>query len=61
MCNPIPTALPQIEGKIVKAIATLTRERASVLPDLATAHEQGLTDWQPIASAASCSIWLFKN
>jgi tripartite-type tricarboxylate transporter receptor subunit TctC len=38
-CDFISTALPQIEGKAVKAIATLTRERTAVLPDLATAHE----------------------
>jgi tripartite-type tricarboxylate transporter receptor subunit TctC len=43
ICNIISTAVPAIEAKNVKAIATLTRERASVLPNLATAHEQGLT------------------
>ena len=42
MCDFISTALPQINGKTVKAIATLTRERTPVLPDLATADEQGL-------------------
>jgi tripartite-type tricarboxylate transporter receptor subunit TctC len=45
MCDFISTALPQIEGKAVKAIATLTRERTPALPDLATAHEQGLVDF----------------
>jgi tripartite-type tricarboxylate transporter receptor subunit TctC len=34
-----------IETKQVKAIATLTRERTPALPDLPTAHEQGLTDF----------------
>jgi tripartite-type tricarboxylate transporter receptor subunit TctC len=29
----------------VKGIATLSRERAEVLPDLPTAHEQGLTEF----------------
>jgi tripartite-type tricarboxylate transporter receptor subunit TctC len=43
MCDFISTALPQIEARTVKAIATLTRERTPVLPDLATADEQGLT------------------
>jgi tripartite-type tricarboxylate transporter receptor subunit TctC len=43
ICNIISTAVAPIEAKQVKAIATLTRERASVLPNLATAHEQGLT------------------
>jgi len=43
MCDFISTALSQIEANSVKAIATLTRERARALPDLATAAEQGLT------------------
>jgi tripartite-type tricarboxylate transporter receptor subunit TctC len=42
MCDYIASALPHIRGNTVTAIATLTRDRASVLPDLATAHEQGL-------------------
>jgi len=45
MCDFIATALPQIRGNTVKAIATLTRERVAVLPDLATAAEQGLKDF----------------
>src|SRR5215469_11348040 len=45
MCDFISTALPQIRGNTVKAIATLTRERTPVLPDLASAAEQGLKDF----------------
>jgi tripartite-type tricarboxylate transporter receptor subunit TctC len=45
ICDIITTALPQIEGKAVKPIATLTRERTPVLPDLPTAHEQGMADF----------------
>jgi tripartite-type tricarboxylate transporter receptor subunit TctC len=45
MCDFIATALPQIRGNTVKAIATLTRERTVVLPDLASAAEQGLKDF----------------
>ncbi len=45
MCDFISTALPQIRGDTVKAIATLTRERTAVLPDLASADEQGLKDF----------------
>jgi tripartite-type tricarboxylate transporter receptor subunit TctC len=45
MCDFISTALPQIRGNTVKPIATLTRERTPVLPDLATAAEQGLKDF----------------
>ena len=45
MCDVISTVLPQVEGKSVKAIALLSRGRAAALPDLPTAHEQGLTDF----------------
>jgi tripartite-type tricarboxylate transporter receptor subunit TctC len=44
ICEPVQTALPLIGQKTVNAIATLTRERVAVLPDLPTAHEQGLAD-----------------
>jgi tripartite-type tricarboxylate transporter receptor subunit TctC len=42
-CVSLPLALPQITGKTVKAIAILSKQRSSTLPDLATADEQGLT------------------
>src|SRR5438105_2876513 len=45
ICEPVQTALPLIEQKTVKAIATLTRDRSAVLPDLPTAHEQGVADF----------------
>ena len=45
ICNIVSTAVQPIENKQVKGIATLTRDRAEVLPDLPTAHEQGLTDF----------------
>ena len=45
MCDNTTTALPQIEGKAVKAIATLALERTPALPDLPTAHEQGLANF----------------
>ena len=44
-CPDTPIAIPQIESKTVKAIAILTRDRSPILPDHATAHEQGLTDF----------------
>jgi tripartite-type tricarboxylate transporter receptor subunit TctC len=44
MCDVVSTALPQIRGETVKAIATLSNTRASVLPNLPTALEQGLAD-----------------
>jgi tripartite-type tricarboxylate transporter receptor subunit TctC len=45
ICNIVSTAVQPIESKQVKGIATLSRERAEVLPDLPTAHEQGLTEF----------------
>jgi tripartite-type tricarboxylate transporter receptor subunit TctC len=45
LCNIASTAVPVIENKSVKALATLSRERTPVLPDLATAHEQGLRNF----------------
>ena len=44
-CPSMPTAIPQITGQSVKAIATLSKKRSPGLPDLPTAHEQGLTDF----------------
>jgi len=41
-CFILPTALPQIEGGTVKAIAITTRSRSPLLPNLASADEQGL-------------------
>jgi len=46
ICNIISTAVPAIEAKQVKPIATLALERSPVLPALATAHEQGLKDFE---------------
>jgi tripartite-type tricarboxylate transporter receptor subunit TctC len=42
-CPSAPTAMPQITGKTVRAIAILTKNRSPSLPDLPSAHEQGLT------------------
>jgi tripartite-type tricarboxylate transporter receptor subunit TctC len=42
LCPIVSTAVSQIEGKQVKPIAILSKERAPILPDLASAHEQGL-------------------
>jgi tripartite-type tricarboxylate transporter receptor subunit TctC len=46
MCEIVTTALPQIEGGAVKALATMTKTRTPVLPNLPTAHEQGLKDFE---------------
>jgi tripartite-type tricarboxylate transporter receptor subunit TctC len=44
-CPLSAVTIPQVEGKSVKAIALLTKERSKILADVATAHEQGLTDF----------------
>jgi tripartite-type tricarboxylate transporter receptor subunit TctC len=43
MCEFVSTAFPQIKAGSVKAIAALSRDRLPMLPDVASAHEQGLT------------------
>jgi tripartite-type tricarboxylate transporter receptor subunit TctC len=44
-CVSLPLALPQIAANTVKPIAILSKIRSSNLPDLPSAHEQGLTDF----------------
>ena len=44
LCN-IASTVGRARGEQVNAIAALTRERSPILPDLPTAHEQGLTDF----------------
>jgi tripartite-type tricarboxylate transporter receptor subunit TctC len=44
-CTSAATAMPQIESKKVNAIAILTKSRSPILPALASAHEQGLADF----------------
>jgi tripartite-type tricarboxylate transporter receptor subunit TctC len=50
MCEQISTAFPQIEGGTVKALAVLGLDRVSVLPNLPTAQEQGLANFD-------CGAW----
>jgi tripartite-type tricarboxylate transporter receptor subunit TctC len=45
-CTFIPTVLPQIEAKLIKPIAMLTKNRAPLLPRLASGDEQGLKDFE---------------
>ncbi len=49
-CEQVSTAFPQIEGGSVKGIAILGLGRVPVLPQLPTAHEQGLFEFD-------CSAW----
>ena len=46
LCEIISTAKPQIDGGKVKAIALMTKKRSPVLPNLATAEEQGVKDFE---------------
>jgi len=45
-CAASSIATSQINGKTVQAIAILSRERSSILPSLATAREQGLSNFE---------------
>jgi len=45
-CPVASAVVPQVEGNQVKAIAVLTKQRAPNLPDLATAQEQGLANFE---------------
>jgi len=44
-CPSAPTAMPQIAGHLVKALAILSKNRSPSMPGLASVHEQGLTDF----------------
>jgi len=44
-CNIITSAYPQVRDQVVKAPALLASKRAALLPDLATAQEQGMADF----------------
>jgi len=52
MCDTTQTSLPQIQEKTVKAIAFLSLTRTAVLPELPTAHEQGLSNFDGDSWAA---------
>jgi tripartite-type tricarboxylate transporter receptor subunit TctC len=43
LCGNLGAAAPLIIGKQVKAIAVLSKGRSPLMPELASAHEQGLT------------------
>ena len=45
-CTLSATARQQVEGNLVKAIAIMTRDRSPMMPNLPSAHEQGLTDFE---------------
>jgi tripartite-type tricarboxylate transporter receptor subunit TctC len=44
-CDAVSAPLPHIQSNTMKAIAILSRNRAAMLPNLPTAQEQGLADF----------------
>jgi tripartite-type tricarboxylate transporter receptor subunit TctC len=48
-CSLAAVAIPQIEGNQIKALAILSKDRSPILPALASAHEQGLADFDAAA------------
>jgi len=44
-CALAAAAMPQLGSSSMKAIAVMTRNRSPLLPNIPTAHEQGLTDF----------------
>jgi tripartite-type tricarboxylate transporter receptor subunit TctC len=44
-CALAAAAMPQLAGNTMKPIAVMTRDRSPLFPDLASAHEQGLRDF----------------
>src|SRR5215213_10606145 len=52
MCGNMGTAVPRAAAKQSKPLALLSRERSSLMPELATAHEQGITDYDVVTWTA---------
>jgi len=52
LCIDTPLAVPLIEGGQIKALTVLTRARSPALPELRTAQEQGLADFEATNWAA---------
>ena len=44
-CNIITSAYPQVRDQVVKSLALLSATRAPLLPNLATAQEQGMAEF----------------
>ena len=45
-CPNTVAAIPELKSKLVKPIAILSKDRSPLLPNLATAQEQGLKDFE---------------
>jgi tripartite-type tricarboxylate transporter receptor subunit TctC len=48
MFDQVSTSGPQVRGGKVRALGVTTRARSAVLPEVATLHEQGLTDFEDV-------------
>lgn len=46
LCDAVTTALPQVQARTVKGLAVFARKRFSILPDVPTADEQGLANFE---------------
>jgi tripartite-type tricarboxylate transporter receptor subunit TctC len=58
LCIDAPTAIPQIESGAIKPITILSRVRSPSLPNLASAHEQGLADFE---ASNWCALFLPRD
>jgi len=47
-CSLAASAMPHIDNKLLRTIAVLSKERSPFLPDVGTAHEQGLKDMDSV-------------
>ena len=52
MCGNMGTSVARAAAKQSKPLAMLSRERAPLMPDLATAHEQGIADYDVVTWTA---------
>jgi len=52
MCGNMGTSVARAAAKQSKPLAILSRERAALMPELATAHEQGMTDYDVVTWTA---------
>jgi tripartite-type tricarboxylate transporter receptor subunit TctC len=52
MCGNMGTSVARAGAKQSKPLALLSRERSSLMPELATAHEQGITDYDVVTWTA---------
>ncbi|MEJ0077064.1 MAG: tripartite tricarboxylate transporter substrate binding protein [Alphaproteobacteria bacterium] len=52
MCGNMGTSVARAAAKQTKPLALLSRERTPLMPELATAHEQGITDYDVVTWTA---------